>query len=159
MQTCRKDGSLSGREQMVNKFKLVSFFNSLSPTSQLVSKCRRKWIETKKIVLFAKRYIKLSPMSFCILVFLFLKLEIAKQIFSIPCKSYYYLFLFLENRSVQNHSVDVENISGQVRITSEVIQILWASEVSLSGRILILIFSQGLPNVGAMMIHDHHACS
>ena len=28
-----------------------------------------------------------------------------------------YLFLFLENRSTQNQSVDVENISGQVRIT------------------------------------------
>lgn len=51
--------ALARRKQMINKFKLVSFFNSLSPASQLVSKCRRKWIETKKVLLFTKKkYIK-----------------------------------------------------------------------------------------------------
>ena len=47
--------ALARRKQMINKFKLVSFFNSLSPASQLVSKCRRKWIETKKVLLFTKK--------------------------------------------------------------------------------------------------------
>ena len=65
--------SLAKRKQMVNKFKLVSFFNSLSPASQLVSKSRRKWIETKHILFLPKKKVhtryNFSPMSFSVVVF------------------------------------------------------------------------------------------